>query len=328
MGQLYRKGCVALLLCWAACAVPAAASGSRTAIPSPFAADRPPGRMVDIGGYALHIYCLGPWDGPSVVFDAGLGGFSMDWLFVQHALAGEARVCAYDRAGYGWSDPGPSPRVTEQIAAELETLLERAGVAPPYVLVGHSFGGYNMEYFAATHPDATAGLVLVDASHPEQARRLPALPAQSPHAHQGTLITFFDPRSIYAHFPEEMWYVMGALMSSAKAMTTQQREFLNFEMSAGQVLGVGRLPPVPLVVVTRGRRVWPQTPLGDALERTWRELQAELASGTPGGRQMLAGNSGHLVHLDEPGVVAAAVRDVLREASCRRRGGACAATAP
>lgn len=279
----------------------------------------PPGRMIDVGGYRLHINCLGPEDAPSVVFDAGLGGFSMDWWFVQRALAREARVCTYDRAGYGWSDIGPSPRVTEQIAAELETLLQRAGVAPPWVLVGHSFGGYNVEYFAATHGRDTAGLVLVDASHPEQVDRLPALPSRAERSQPGTLITFFDPSAIYTHYPEELWLVMGALMGSGKAVLTQQREFVNFAVSAAQVQEVGRLPEVPLVVVTRGLRVWPETPLGDALERTWRELQTELAASIPGGRQVRAEHSGHLVHLDEPEVVVAAVRDVLQQA-CRLRG--------
>lgn len=275
--------------------------------------------MVDVGGYRLHIYCLGPESGPSVVFDAGLGGFSLDWWHVQRALAGEVRACAYDRAGYGWSDPGPSPRVTEQIATELETLLQRAGVAAPYVLVGHSFGGYNVEYFAATNSSDTAGLVLVDASHPQQGERLPAVPRQAEAQQQGTLVTFFDPRFLHAHYPEDMWYAMGALMSSGKALRTQQRELREFSVSAAQVQEIGRLPDVPLVVVTRGRRVWPETPLGDALERTWRELQVELATSIPGGRLVRAERSGHLVHLDEPELVAAAVRDVLAQA-CRRRG--------
>lgn len=283
--------------------------------------------MIDVGGYRLHIYCVGPETGPSVLFDAGLGGFSMDWWFVMGALAGETRACAYDRAGYGWSDPGPSPRVTDQIAAELEILLGQAGVAPPYVLVGHSFGGYNVHYYAALHPDVVAGVVLVDASHPEQLERLPSLPAQEEQVHRGTLITSFDPRAIYAHYPEEMWFAMGALMASGKAMATQKREFLNFAISAAQVQEIGPLPDVPLVVLSRGLRVWPATPMGDALEKAWQELQADLAARVPGGRQVRALGSGHLVHLDEPDLVAAAVREVIR-AACARRRGACVVRSP
>ncbi|MBI1732847.1 MAG: alpha/beta hydrolase [Gammaproteobacteria bacterium] len=315
MTRLYPNGLMALLLALTG----APSSPSATDLPEPpFRIDpqQPPGEMVDVGGYRLHIICRGA--GPAVILDAGLGGFSLDWMYVQQQLVADARVCAYDRAGYGWSDPGPAPRVTEQIAGELEVLLARAGVPAPYVLVGHSFGGYNMSYFAATHPGEVAGLVLVDASHPDQAERLSAMHAEPGTARGGTLVTFFDPRVIRDHFPEHIWYVMASLMASAKAVRTEQRELTNFTVSAAQVKAAGPLPRVPLVVVSRGRRVWPDTPMGDALEQSWAEMQAELAAGVPGGRQIRAERSGHLVHLEEPGLVAAAVRDVLREA-CRSR---------
>ncbi len=310
MHQLYRKGWPVLLLALAQIISGACAAGPPRA--EDLDLNLPPGLMVDVGGYKLHIFCRGSGPGPSVILDAGLGGFSMDWWFVQDQLAADHRVCAYDRAGYGWSEPGPAPRVTEQIADELEALLQGAHVPPPYVLVGHSFGGYNMEYFAVTHPEQVAGLVLVDASHPDQEQRLPALPAEAEH--YGTLITFFDPREIHAHFPKDTWFAMEALMVSAKAMATQRREFANFGVSAAQVKSVGALPQVPLVVISRGRRVWPETPMGDALERAWAGMQADLAGSIPGGRQITAERSGHLVHLDQPELVAGAVREVLQQA--------------
>ena len=313
MAQLYRKGWPVLLLTLAQLISCACAAGPPAA--EDLDPNLPPGLMVDVGGYKLHILCRGSGPGPSVIMDAGLGGFSMDWWFVQDQLAADHRVCAYDRAGYGWSDPGPAPRVTEQIAVELEALLQGARVPPPYVLVGHSFGGYNVEYFAATHPDQVAGLVLVDASHPDQDQRLPALPAEAEH--YGTLITFFDSRAIHAHFPRDTWFGMEALMVSAKAMATQRREFANFAVSADQVKSAGPLPQVPLVVISRGRRVWPETPMGDALERVWAELQAELAASIPGGRQLKAEQSGHLIQLDQPELVAGAVRDVLQQVACQ-----------
>jgi len=310
MGRLYRNGLGVLLLALAQLIPFARAAGTPAA--GDLNPEMPPGIMVDVGGYQLHLLCRGSGHGPSVIMDAGLGGFSMDWWFVQDDLAADSRVCTYDRAGYGWSDPGPGPRVTEQIADELEILLQAAHVPPPYVLVGHSFGGYNMEYFAATHPKQVAGLVLVDASHPDQAQRLPALPADTDRS--GTLVTYFDPREMQAHFPEDTWVAMGALMGSSKAMTTQRREFANFAVSAAQVRMAGALPQVPLVVISRGRRVWPETPMGDALERAWADLQADLAASIPGGRQIRAERSGHLVHLDQPELVAGAVREVLQQA--------------
>src|SRR5918912_1497138 len=122
----------------------------------------PPGQLVDVGGYRLHIQCVGT-DSPTVVLDAGLSGSSLDWSLVQPELGRTTRVCAYDRAGMGWSDPGPQSRTPRQIAGELHTLLTKAGIAGPYVLVGHSLAGKNVRLFALSHPEEVAAMVLVDA---------------------------------------------------------------------------------------------------------------------------------------------------------------------
>jgi pimeloyl-ACP methyl ester carboxylesterase len=121
-----------------------------------------PGQLVDVGGFRLHIQCVGEGS-PTVVLDAGLSGSSLDWSLIQPELGHTTRVCAYDRAGMGWSDPGPQPRTPRQIADELHTLLTNAGIAGPYVLVGHSLAGKNVRLFALSHPDQVAGMVLVDA---------------------------------------------------------------------------------------------------------------------------------------------------------------------
>src|ERR687898_437066 len=123
------------------------------------------GEMVDVDGYSLHLNCTGEAGGaPTVVMDSGLGGTVLDWQLVQPELAKSMRVCTYDRAGMGWSDPGPQPRTSQQIAGELHTLLGNAGVRGPYVLVGHSFGGTNMQVYASQYPDEVAGMVLVDSA--------------------------------------------------------------------------------------------------------------------------------------------------------------------
>src|SRR5215217_6081841 len=121
----------------------------------------PPGEMVDVGGYRLHINCVGQGS-PTVVLDAGSGGFSAQWVRVQREVSGSIRVCAYDRAGMGWSEMGPEPRDAKQISGELHTLLSKAGIEGPYVLVGHSLGGLNMQTYAARYPDEVAGVALVD----------------------------------------------------------------------------------------------------------------------------------------------------------------------
>jgi pimeloyl-ACP methyl ester carboxylesterase len=125
-----------------------------------------PGRLVDIGGFRLHLNCSGA-GAPAVVMDAALGGSSISWSLVQPAVAATTLACSYDRAGFGWSEAGPMPRTAGRAADELRELLERAGVPPPFVLVGHSFGGLVMRILAARHRGDVAGLVLADPAHPE-----------------------------------------------------------------------------------------------------------------------------------------------------------------
>src|SRR5215213_9005058 len=123
----------------------------------------PPGEMVDVGGYSLHINCVGQGS-PTVVLDAGLGGMSAEWVWVQREVSDTTRVCPYDRAGMGWSEMGPEPRDAKQITRELHTLLSKAGIEGPYVLVGHSFGGLYMQTYAARYPGEVAGVALIDSS--------------------------------------------------------------------------------------------------------------------------------------------------------------------
>src|SRR5215212_8961641 len=118
-----------------------------------------PGRLVDIGGWRLHLNCTGeakPTQ-PTVILEAGMGDFSVEWSLVQPDVAKLARVCSYDRAGDGWSDIGPQPRTMRQIVYELHTLLDKADVRPPYVLVGHSFGGWLVRLYTATYPSEVTG---------------------------------------------------------------------------------------------------------------------------------------------------------------------------
>ena len=134
----------------------------------------PPGRMVDVGGFRLHMDVRGDDRGaPTVVLEAGLGSFSPNWHWAHTELAKTLRVVAYDRAGLGWSDPSPAPRDAESMATELHAALHRADIGGPYVLAGHSFGGLVVRAFADRYPTETAGLVLVDASHPDQWARWP-----------------------------------------------------------------------------------------------------------------------------------------------------------
>ena len=139
----------------------ASAEGQTVSHPAPFP---PPGQLVDVGGWRLHLHCTGEVQPsqPTVILEAGLGDFSVEWSLVQPKLATFVRVCSYDRAGSGWSELGPHPRTMHQIAYELHVLLEKAKVAPPYVLVGHSYGGWLVRLYASKYRSEIAGMVLLE----------------------------------------------------------------------------------------------------------------------------------------------------------------------
>lgn len=282
------------------------------AVPAENLLEAPPGRLYDIGELRLHMNCLGSGR-PLVIFDAGLGGFSLEWLGVQRALADEMTACAYDRAGYGWSETGPSPRTTSQIHDEFVRLLETAALEPPYILVGHSFGGYNVQYFAKTYPDKVAGIILLDSSHPDQADRIPEMAVRQRHVGRPRLVTFFNDPSVLNKYPEDVRDEAAVLITGRRAIVTQQRELSNFTYSGSEVRFLSLdFPEVPLVVVTRGQRVWPDDPLGRAREQAWQKMQQELAALNGSGRQVIATESGHMIHLDQPALVANIIRQMAR----------------
>ena len=273
-----------------------------------------PGLMVRVGDHRLHLYCMGRGE-PTVILDSGLGGNSLDWVSVQPGVAEYTRVCTYDRAGYGWSELGPLPRTSERIAEELHTLLERAGVLGPYVLVGHSFGGYNVRLFASQFPDTIAGVVLLDSAHEDQFMRFQKN-GITRHT-SGTNYFAASGPSIPENLPSEVRPLAQKLVEKSSAFMALRGEMISFRRSAEQVRQSGPLPDVPVMVITRGKRVWPHNERGNRLENLWRELQDDLATRTTYHRSeiaashVLAKNSGHYVHLDEPGVVINAIRRVI-----------------
>ena len=277
----------------------------------------PPGQRVDIGGYSLHIYCQGKGS-PTVVFDSGIGGFSLEWVNIQAALAGYTRVCIYDRAGYGWSDRSPYPRTTYVIVQELHRLLRAAHVPAPYLLVGHSFGGYNIRYFASEFPKEVAGMVLIDSSHPQQFAAFPKPPV---HKHKTRPL---PRRSYRVHvlrpvypqaYPVAIRQLAYMLMVRRRSAEVQLQELNHFEESAKQVLEEGNhFPDIPLIVLSRGKRVWPENNYGDAMERVWMYLQHDLLSLSSRSEQYIAKHSGHAIHLDQPRLVIRTIMEDIRNA--------------
>jgi pimeloyl-ACP methyl ester carboxylesterase len=270
----------------------------------------PPGRMVAVGGKNLHIYCRGSGT-PAIVLDAGLGGVSAEWFVLQRRLAALTQVCSYDRAGMGWSDPASGPRTSVYLVSDLYGLLKNAGIQGPYILVGHSFGGINAQLFARRYPNETAGLVLLDSSHPEQVERFLAPPiALNTAPSKRGMVQFANPM-LPANLPEELVTPVMQLIMQGKSRHAMVEEYFGFRESLQRVATAGPLPDVPVIVVSHGRRIWPNTTKGDLIERLWVELQADLINGVTRAAHLIASNSGHHIHLDQPNLVWDAAAELI-----------------
>jgi pimeloyl-ACP methyl ester carboxylesterase len=265
-----------------------------------------PGKLIDIGTHRLHINCVGEGS-PTVIIDSGIGGFSLEWIKIQNNLADNVRVCSYDRAGYGWSDLGPTPRTTSRITKELSILLAEAKIPGPYLLVGHSFGGYNIRYFASEYPDLVAGMVFIDSSHPEQFnteefKRIK--PKQRKPKYKNSVRLRLIQPVISDNYPDKTKRMAFRLMSTLKSKSTLMNELDFMEISAKQVAVRSHHPyKFPVIIITRGKRVWPDNDLGNRREHQWSRLQNDLGNIAIQPDHFLAYKSGHIVHLDQPELV-------------------------
>jgi len=264
------------------------------------------GKLVDIGTHRLHINCAGEGS-PTVIFDSGIGGLSLEWSKIQkNLIKNNLKVCSYDRAGYGWSDSGPQPRTTARITKELKTLLIQANITGPYLLVGHSFGGFNIRYFASEYPQLIAGLILIDSSHPQQFNtdefKTPKLIKMKPIKNASSFHFNIIRPIISNNFPNENKRVARILMSTKKSLRTLVNELENMEISAIQLAERSNHTPYefPVMIITRGMRVWPNDRLGNRKEQQWTKLQYDLENISNNSAHFFARRSGHTIHLDEP----------------------------
>jgi pimeloyl-ACP methyl ester carboxylesterase len=240
------------------------------------------GRLVSIGERSLWLECVGE-GGPTVILESGMGGDHRTWERVQPELATSGRVCTYDRAGIAESDPAPSPRTAADAVDDLRALLEASDVKPPYVLVGFSFGGVISQLYASSFPAEIVGLVLVESNHPREWEEFKV------------------------HLTDEQ-------IAEDQQFSLDNPEGMDPYASFEELQAAGPLPDVPLVVVTAGvNDEWPpgwDTATFDALRAA---QQAELATFTSLGRQVVADGSGHHVPSQRPNVVVEAVRSVLAD---------------
>jgi pimeloyl-ACP methyl ester carboxylesterase len=273
----------------------------------------PPGEMVDVGGYRLHINCTGTGS-PTVIIDAGLGDWSTGWGFVQPEVAKTTRVCTYDRAGWGWSDPGLLPRDAAQDAKELHTLLKNANIPGPYIMVGHSLGGLTVRVFVHDYASEVIGIVLIDSMTPQQF-------AQSPTDVQPRLNTQsrpFNPLVALGHLeivrllakplgilPDappnpEAYYALGVRPQNIQALMDDSQ---GMPAAGAQASAVKTFGDLPLIVLTAKLNDIPG----------WQEWQTELLQLSSNSQQLFAENSGHNIEFDEPDAAVNAILQMVEQ---------------
>jgi pimeloyl-ACP methyl ester carboxylesterase len=337
MKWLQSLASAAILLGWA--------SSAATAQSSPEMPPHPPaGRLVDIGGWRLHLNCTGEATPgrPTVILEAGVGDFSVEWSLVQPGVTQFARVCSYDRAGDGWSDLGPHPRTMRQIVFEQHTLLERAGERPPFLLVGHSYGAWLARRYQATYPSEVAALVLVESGGSDPMRMVPdGRLVRSSELATRRLVPDIKPTGPLreSDIPSPALAQMRAGLAAASARANEPpRDKLPPEARQMRTWALGRLGHVaaavnpfeheeladlrslargeyplqdlPLVVITRGLN--DETgPDALRLEAEHRSDQAAMATWSRRGKQIIAAQSGHHVQLDEPVLIITTIRAVI-----------------
>jgi pimeloyl-ACP methyl ester carboxylesterase len=273
----------------------------------------PLGQMVDIGGYRLHINCTGTGS-PTIIIEAGLGGWSLPWNAVQEEVAKTTRVCTYDRAGMGYSDASPLPRYAQQFAVELHTLLERANVEGPYVLVGHSLGGLTVRIFAHDYPTEVAGVVLIDSMSPGQmtASAAEIVPQTAYQASAfslpfllgriGLVRLLAQPLGLIQTLPAQTQPAYAAFAVTPRTAQTFVDESFGIQLSLAQAARVSSIGAIPLIVLTATLNQ----------REGWQAMQTELLLLSSNSQQMMA-DSGHNIEEEQPDAAVAAILNMVSQ---------------
>ncbi len=268
----------------------------------------PPGQMVDVGGFRLHLHCTGAGS-PTVVIESGWGDMSASWGWVQPEVAKATRVCTYDRAGMGWSEASPQPRTAREFAKELHTLLANAHEPGPYVLVGHSLGGYTVRVYAHDYPGEVAGLVLIDAQDLPAADGASPTPAPQPGgtslpwvmARVGLARVLAGPLGSIKNLPPQDQGAYAAFSVTPRAAQTLLDEGRGMSEGGAQARAVTTLGSLPLIVLSRGKDQ----------EAKHTAAQADLLKLSTDSQQLIAAQSGHPIMIEQPEAAIAAILEMV-----------------
>lgn len=274
----------------------------------------PPGQMVDVGGYHLHIHCTGTGS-PTVVVESGWGDMSASWGWVQPEVAKTTRICTYDRAGMGWSELSPEPRTAREYAKELHTLLVKANESGPYVLVGHSMGGFTVIVYAHDYPDEVSGLVLVDTQDLPTSNvatyRLAPKPGGTPIpallARIGLVRLLGGPLGSVENLPDGDKQAYTAFAVAPRSVQTFIDELKGMSEGGAQARAVTSLGSLPIIVLSRGKDQ-------DAKHTAAQTALLQLSTNS---QQLFAEQSGHPIHIEQPqNAIAAIVKmvEIVRQA--------------
>ncbi len=270
----------------------------------------PPGQMVDVGGYRLHINCTGEGS-PTVVVESGWGDFSATWSRVQPEIARTTRICTYDRAGMGWSEVSPEPRTAREFAKELHTLLEKANEPGPYILVGHSMGGYTVRVYAHDYPEEVVGLVFVDPQNLSTEDAAIFNPAAKPGknslpalmARIGLVRLLAVPLGAVEDLPQGDKQAYTASVVTVRSVQTFLDEGMGMSEGGAQARSVTTLGALPLIVLSRGKDM-------DAESAASQERYLQLSTDS---QHLIADQSGHHIMIEQPEAAVAAIVKMVEQ---------------
>jgi pimeloyl-ACP methyl ester carboxylesterase len=292
------------------------------------------GQSYDVGGRTLNLHCEGK-AGPTVIFDSGATDPGYAWTVIQPKVAAFARACWWDRAGFGWSAPGPFPMSVSVIARDLHDLLHVAGIAGPYILVGNSFGGFVVRVYNRFYPNEVAGMVLIDAAHedagkyiPDWGRALmPPVPVRLRYpmylavktlAEGGASRALQRPRPFMAPgWTREQARMLMHLRVRSDLVVAETSTGLFTDENEREVRASGGLGSKPLLVLTAGLPLAVPAQFAAsaaAYQEVWKHrLQSQFANLSSRGRQVIVGNGEHGMMFTLPTVVVQAIQEVVAQ---------------